>query len=690
MASNSISTRILLQGGKEFADQFKTIASNIKEASSALKLMDKEIEINGKSVDSLKGRMSQLQKEYDLHAEAIDLVTKKMAELQERGKLTEQVQAEFTNEINNHKIAQRDLVAEMSRTSQELDKLESNTDDAEQEMRQLDDQTKKTGQTLGSDFAMDVALATKALDLVVDAAIEVGKAIYSVGKDAVEYNAQMESYTRTIEAFFKTSGQGAEEAAANTADLIQNQKDLAKQIGIGTDYLIDANKMLIASGIDGNKAQQAVSALAKSIVATGGGNDELQRMASNLMQIQNAGKATAMDMRQFAYAGVDVYGLLAETTGKTVAELKKMDITFDMIVSALDSATQEGGKFFEASQVGATTLNGQWNILKTTVQESLGEAFIPINETLRDKLIPAAIELVEDIDWESIGNAIAFLADELSDTFDTIRELKDWYESVYGPPAVKSVETMTDSLEDAGLAFLENAGAIEIVDAEMANAVESMKGHGNHMRIEGENTARQAQYNIRDIAGKAKQELIDFGWDAMALGETSAANVAKGIQNNAGKVESATANLRAIAARSLSALGSESTSWGMHMIDGFVQGINIKIPSVGTAAQRAANAVREVLEFTRPDKGPLHNYEEWMPHMMQGLQKGIDDNMWRIQQSAANIAGTLAVAEAPVTNYNGGINLTVNAAQGQSANEIADVVMNKIQKATQRRVAVWA
>ena len=205
MASNSISTRILLQGGKEFADQFKTIASNIKEASSALKLMDKEIELNGKSAESLRNRMSQLQKEYDLHAEAIDLVIKKMADLQERGNLSELAQAEFTNEINNHKIAQRELANEMAKTSRELDNLENNTDDAEQEMRQLDDQTKKTGKTLSSDFATELAIATKALDIVVDVAKEVGRAIYGVGKEAVQYNAQMESYSRTIEAFFKTS-----------------------------------------------------------------------------------------------------------------------------------------------------------------------------------------------------------------------------------------------------------------------------------------------------------------------------------------------------------------------------------------------------------------------------------------------------------------------------------------------------
>ena len=55
-------------------------------------------------------------------------------------------------------------------------------------------------------------------------------------------------------------------------------------------------------------------------IATGGGNDELTRMASNLQQIKNAGKATAMDIRQFAYAGIDVYGILADYLGKTTEE----------------------------------------------------------------------------------------------------------------------------------------------------------------------------------------------------------------------------------------------------------------------------------------------------------------------------------------------------------------------------------
>lgn len=48
----------------------------------------------------------------------------------------------------------------------------------------------------------------------------------------------------------------------------------------------------------------------------------------------------------------------------------------------------------------------------------------------------------------------------------------------------------------------------------------------------------------------------------------------------------------------------------------------------------------------------------------------------------------------PITNNNttnlGGINLSVYGSQGQSVNELADVVMERIQTAVNQRGAVWA
>lgn len=661
MAGAVIRAQLKLEGGKAFKEDFDKASAAVKKANAEVGYFTTALDKNGRSQDALTGKTKSLQSAFDAEQKVIDTITKRIGDLSNMtGVDTTQAVDELTAELYKHKKAQAELGDQVDDTTEDFSEF-------------------------GKEVGVASAIASKAVDIV----LEIGRKVWDIGKGAVEYNAQMESYSKTIEAFFKTSGQGAEEAAQNTADLIQAQKQLAVATGIGTDKLIDANKMLIASGVSGNKSQQAISALAKAIVATGGGNEELSRMAQNLQQISNTGRASSQDLKQFAMAGVDVYGLLADTTGKSVEQLKEMDITFDMIVDALDQATQEGGKFFEASQVGASTLQGQMNLLDSTIKDSLGTAFQPINDALRDQLIPAAVELINDIDWNKVGDGIAWAVKEASDFVNAIKEFKNWYNEVYGQPAVKAIDTTSASMDDLTAAFIENAGSIELVEVETLNALESIKGHGNHMRIELDNSARQSQVTMQKIAGNVKNELINTAWDAMASGENVAKNLGIGMKNKSGDVESASANLRAIAAKQLSTLSSESSSWGMHMVEGFIHGINIKIPSVGTAAARAANAVRQVLEFTRPDKGPLHNYEEWMPHMMQGLSEGIYDNLWRIQDASRDVAATLAAPQY-VANYNGGINIAVNAAQGQNANEIADEVMNRIQRATQRRVAVWA
>lgn len=71
----------------------------------------------------------------------------------------------------------------------------------------------------------------------------------------------------------------------------------------------------------------------------------------------------------------------------------------------------------------------------------------------------------------------------------------------------------------------------------------------------------------------------------------------------------------------LSGLGGSSYSWGNHMISGFANGISENMWKVAGQVKNAANLVASWLHFTRPDTGPLREYEQWMPHMMEGLGK---------------------------------------------------------------------
>ena len=136
----------------------------------------------------------------------------------------------------------------------------------------------------------------------------------------IKYNADIEKYTKSFETFL-----GSAEKAANVVEKIK--KD-AGSTPFDITSLIQANQMLISTNEDADSARETILALGDAITATGGGNDELTRMAANLQQVKNAGVATALDIKQFAYAGIDIYGLLADYTGKSVQEVKDMKVSY--------------------------------------------------------------------------------------------------------------------------------------------------------------------------------------------------------------------------------------------------------------------------------------------------------------------------------------------------------------------------
>lgn len=616
--ANSISAQIRLEGGKTFANEFKTAASAVKATNSELSYLDGELKRNGNSSQLLAKRADAVGKAFEAEQKQIDLLNSRMEELnQMTGVDTSQAMNELTAELYKHKQAQAALG----------DSVEESGNDFQ-------------------DFAKDIAVAQVVLSTMKDIVVEVAKKIWEVGKGAVKYNMTMEGYQKTIEAFFKTSGQTAEEAAKNTADLIANQKELSMATGIATDNLIDANKMLIASGVSGDDAQKAISALSKAIVATGGGNEELSRMASNLQQISNTGKASSADMKQFAMAGVDLYGLMADSTGKTVDELKDMDITFDMIVEALDSATAEGGKFFEASQVGATTLQGQMNTLQSTIQDGLGKAFEPVNQALSEQLLPLAQQLIEDINWEAIGQGIADGIAALTDLMNKINEVVDWIE------AQKMDEKGKGFVEDFATGMHNNNGLMGVAAAHLVDTF-----YADVAEEKGKAT----------LAGQNITESMATG---MATGKSGVIGAAEEVQMSAFAVWNES---------------NQAEQYGADFVSGFATGMHRNNGLVANAAAQIAQTIKEWLHFSRPDVGPLRDYETWMPDFVGGLARTMKESEWMLADASQDLAQT--INNNTVTNN---ITMTVNGAAGQNVNDLANVVMLKIQQATDRRSAVWA
>lgn len=90
-------------------------------------------------------------------------------------------------------------------------------------------------------------------------------------------------------------------------------------------------------------------------------------------------------------------------------------------------------------------------------------------------------------------------------------------------------------------------------------------------------------------------------------------------------------------------LGEQAKTWGADLIRGFVDGIKSMLSSVADAAREVAEKVASFLHFSRPDVGPLHYYEEWMPDMMKGMAAGIRTNMWRIKDQLNSLTADMAL-----------------------------------------------
>ena len=100
----------------------------------------------------------------------------------------------------------------------------------------------------------------------------------------------------------------------------------------------------------------------------------------------------------------------------------------------------------------------------------------------------------------------------------------------------------------------------------------------------------------------------------------------------------------------ITGLPAKAFQWGSDLIDGFVGGIESFIHKVHEAAGEVADIIKQYIHFSRPDIGPLRDYEKWMPDMMQGLADGIRQNQYLVANAMQGLASTMTIAAPNIQN----------------------------------------
>ena len=265
-------------------------------------------------------------------------------------------------------------------------------------------------------MASQFAVASAKANILAGALASLGAKTVDFAKRFVEmgisYNAQIEKYTTGF-----TNMLGSAQAAQEAMQAIQ---DDAARTPFDVASLTQANQLLISAGENAAYSRKVINALGDAVSATGGGNAELSRMAANLQQIANVGKAASIDIKQFAYAGINIYQVLADYTGKSVQEVQNMTISYDLLSQALIAASEEGGRYYNAMDTQSQTMNGRVSTLKDNVSQLAGLMTGELSDGIGvvighlDDMTVAAQDAYKKDGWKGLGDALLELDNPLS------------------------------------------------------------------------------------------------------------------------------------------------------------------------------------------------------------------------------------------------------------------------------------
>lgn len=130
---------------------------------------------------------------------------------------------------------------------------------------------------------------------------------------------------------------------------------------------------------------------------------------------------------------------------------------------------------------------------------------------------------------------------------------------------------------------------------------------------------------------------LNNAWNFAGQLAQAGANAASGLVNNI--------------ISTISGLPGQLYNWGVDMVQGIANGIRGAIRYVTDAVSSVANKIKSFLHFSRPDEGPLAEYESWMPDMVEGLS----DSLRKASPELINQTEALANGMSDAFNVNGGI-----------------------------------
>ena len=533
---------------------------------------------------------------------------------------------------------------------------------------------------------------------------EAGTAFIQLTKDAVNSYSDYEQLVGGVETLF-----------GDSAKIVENYANNAfKTAGLSANEYMETVTSFSASLIQGLGGDTEQAAKLANLAITDM-SDNANKMGTDISSIQNAYQGfakqnyTMLDNLKLGYGGTaaemarlindsGVLGDQIDVTAKTVNE-----VSFDKMIEAIHVVQTELGITGTTSKEASTTIQGSANAMKSAWQNMLtGFADEKSNlsqltknltdsiVTFADNLIPRIMEILPRL-TEGFTQLINALVPYVEPTLQTILPaLTDGIEALVNG-IVAALPVLLGALSDAMPMIIDTV--LTILPELMSAGVDFITA-----LIEGiADAAPQLLDAIVRTAIAMVSKLIEKIPDMQNAAERLMSGLLQGLLGQIPNIIGGAVQIALAIQQKFRELPQAAIGWGRDLIQGFINGILDMWNNLKNTVANVANTISSFLHFSRPDVGPLRNYEKWMPDMMTGLARGIDANAYRVEDALMaatsgmrmQIEGTTGAGATQTTNY-GGVSIVVNGAPGQDVNELAEEIMYKIENAYSKKASVFA
>lgn len=710
------------------------IGGDTTELSKALKKPDKDISDLQSKLKSVNQMLKFDPSNTELLAQKQRLLKEQITATEDKLKLLKETQKQFVTEGGN--VDSKQYIAleqEIQKAESALKRLNSETSNVSANMQAFGEKAKQVGDkftSVGKEVSKASAVAVGAGVASYKAWSEVDDALDSVAAGTGATGKELESLQQTAKDVYTSMPVDIKAAGQAVADI-------NTRLGLQGDALEEATRQFMKySEVNSSDVSTSIETVAK---AMNDANIPTSELNSVLDELTSASQASGLTVDTLAEAlsqnGVQMraLGFNTQETIALLATMEKNGVNSSVVLTGMKKAmanyTNAGkdanvelGNLFQGIQDGTVSASDAMDVFGTKAGASLYQYIQEGKLNYQDLLkvlqdsngqLDASYEAMLDpmdqakVAMNNLKQVGADLFDQIQATLapmiqaiaENLQRFSQWFSTL--DPNVQQfivivglvVAALGPVLIFIGQICTGVGKIIEIVGflGEFLAPVFSAIGSGLNA-LWGLILANPVIAIVVGIIAVIALLWTKCEW--FRNGVTNLINnIRDGFKNGWDKIKNMWTNAIDGIKNKFKSMIKEAKEWGSDFIEGFKRGILNRIKSLFSAITSIPKKIRKLLHFSRPDEGPLRDYETWMPDMMDGLSKGIRENSYKVEDEVKNLASKMNVnayskaSVAQTLSANSSTVIHLNVVSELDGRQVSKAVSQSITRSANSRLA---